>query len=135
MKCVMFCHVMSYLCMLLYAIVCYRYLRSFRAATAAVTVIGKYFHGATPAVTVIANQFLRENGLHVIIIARMVPPRDTRRNLAGATLPRDRLLTMNRQESSVLTFVPVLTITMYSSCDVGSQGSQQTSNMFFPQHS
>ena len=66
--------------MLSCAIVCDRYLRSFRAATAAVTGIGNKFRAATAAVTrignkfraataavtVIANQFLRENGLLVI---------------------------------------------------------------------
>ena len=51
--------------MLSYAIVCSRYLRSFRAATAAVTVIGKYFRAC-------AHHDWRGKGLHVIIIARMV---------------------------------------------------------------
>ena len=57
MKCVMFCNVMVYFCLFLYAISCYRYLRSFRAAIATVTVICKKIRAATPTVTVTAKQY------------------------------------------------------------------------------
>ena len=52
--------------MFYWAIVCYRCLRTFRPATAVVSVIVKESRAATPTVTVITYELLRGIGLHLI---------------------------------------------------------------------